>query len=138
MSTVEVIALKPFIYSVDGYTEISVDEKQVFDLPEKYFDGLNGAGYVRRATIGDGRVSLKAKEAPKEDAPSVVKEAVKETAGVADSGEKPVDASKVEIPDDWRTFKFFALRSLASKLGKTVKTMDEAIAVVEAELAKRS
>lgn len=59
MSTIEVIALRPFLWSENGYTEIAATEKQVFDLPERLFDGLNKAGYVRRSVIGDGHVSLR-------------------------------------------------------------------------------
>lgn len=59
MSTISVIALRSFPWSEDGYTEKHAAEKQVFDLPERLFDGLNKAGYVRRAVIGDGHVALR-------------------------------------------------------------------------------
>lgn len=58
MSNIEVIALRSFLWSEDGYTEKQAAEKQVFDLPERLFDGLNKSGHVRRAVIGDGHVSL--------------------------------------------------------------------------------
>lgn len=60
MSHIEVIALRPFLWSDNGYTQINAVEKQEFDLPERLFDGLNAAGYVRRAVIGDGHFELNA------------------------------------------------------------------------------
>ena len=58
MSQIEVIALRSFPWSEDGYTELHAVEKSTFMLPENLFDGLNKAGYVRRATIGDGHIDL--------------------------------------------------------------------------------
>ena len=138
MSTIEVIALKPFIYSNDGYTEIPVAEKEVFELPERFFQGLNDARYVRRAKIGDGKITLKPtkEEVAKKTAP-IVETAVKLQEVLTKVAETKVDASDVEIPDDWRSLKFFALRSLAAKFGETPKNMEEAVAAIEAELAKR-
>jgi hypothetical protein len=138
MSTVQVIALKPFVYSTDGYTEIPVAEKEAFDLPEKFFNGLNDARYVRRAVIGDGKVSLKpSNEEITEKVKPIVETAVKLQEVLTKVAETKVDASDVEIPDDWRSLKFFALRSLAAKFGETPKNMEEAVAAIEAELAKR-
>jgi hypothetical protein len=139
MSTVEVIALKPFVYSVDGYTEIPVTEKEVFNLPEKFFDGLNDARYVRRATIGDGRVSLTpSKEEIAEKVAPIVDTAMKLKEVLTEVAETKVDASDVEIPDDWKSLKFFALRSIASKISDSpIKNMEDAIAAIEAELARR-
>lgn len=139
MSKIEVIALKQFVYSEDGYTEIAIEEKQVFQAPERFFNGWNDARYVRRATIGDGKVSLKpsAEEITKKVKP-IVDTAVKLQEVLTKVAETKVDASDVEIPDDWRTFKFFALRSLAAKFGETPKNMEEAVAAIEAELAKRN
>lgn len=150
MSTIEVIALRPFVYSLDGYTEIPVNEHETFDLPEKFFQGLNDARYVRRAKIGDGKVSLKpsSEEIAKRVEP-IVETAVKlqeALTTIAETGEMPVktegekivDGSDVEIPDDWKALKWFALRSLASKVSNgPVKTMEDAVAAIEAELARR-
>lgn len=155
MSTIEVIALKPFIYSTDGYTEIPVREHETFDLPEHLFDGLNGARYVRRATIGDGKVALKA-EAPKipeEKVSAIADTAIKLRDALVEMTEKKVsvpetaylrtaeprvEQSAVEIPDDWKTLKWFALRSLASRVSDTpIKTMEDAVAAIETELARR-
>lgn len=58
MPTIEVIALRSFPWSEDGYTEKFAAEKSVFRLPERLFHGLNKAGYVRRASIGDGHIAL--------------------------------------------------------------------------------
>lgn len=58
MSHIEVIALRPFHYSENGYTELQAVENSTFLLPDTLFDGLNKAGYVRRATIGDGHFEL--------------------------------------------------------------------------------
>lgn len=142
MSTIEVIALKPFLYSTDGYTEISVSEKQVFDLPERFFDSLNGAKFVRRAKIGDGHVTLNpSKEDIAEKVTPIVETAMKlkEVLTEVAKTEDTVDASDVEIPDDWRMLKFFALRSLAAKISaEPVTNMEEAVAAIEAELARRS
>ncbi len=142
MDTIESLCLKPFSYSLDGYTEIPVSLHEKFDCPAQFFDGLNDARYIRRAKIGDGHVTLRpsAEETSKKVEPIVetavkLKEALTE---IAETKKIPVDASKVEIPDDWKTLKFFALRSLASKFGQSVKTMDEAVAAIEAELAKRA
>lgn len=150
MSTIEVIALKPFIYSTDGYTEIPIGEKEVFHLPANLFDGLNDARYVRRATIGDGRVSLKpgreevdAKINPIADTAMKLKDALETVAKTGKlpaetKGEKIVDGSSVDIPDDWKSLKWFALRSLASKVSsEPVKTHEDAVAAIEAELARR-
>lgn len=157
MSTVEVIALKPFCYSVDGYTSIPVQEHERFDLPERFFAGLNDARYVRRATIGDGKVSLKA-EPPKvseKKVSAIVETAIKlrdtlvEISGAAKNeipetaylrtAETRAEQAAVEIPDDWRSLKWFALRSLASKISDTpIKTSEDAVAAIEAELARRS
>lgn len=134
MSHIEVIALRPFIYSVDGYTEISVKEKEVFNLPERMFDDLNGARYVRRATIGDGRISLEPSSPPvvTEDTPPA-KVANRSTA------ESREEQLAVEIPDDWKSLKWFALRSLASKVSSDpVNKMEDAVAAIEAELARRN
>lgn len=128
MSTINVIALKPFSYSVNGYTEIAVVEHQTFDLPEHLFAGLNDERYVRR-TVAGAELATKT-EVPIEKPKAVIKGTVEQV------NKSPV--SNVEIPDDWKTLKFFALRSLASKLGSNVKTMDDAIAAIEAELARRS
>jgi hypothetical protein len=168
MSTIEVIALKPFLYSENGYTEISISEKQVFDLPERFFQGLNDARFVRRATIGDGHISLNStsvidanlgnvtagvttetgRKSTKSDraedtvemsvAAKMVDDAVKQTAESFLDKEMMKINSDVEIPDDWQSLKFFALRSLAAKFGETPKNMEEAVAAIEAELAKRN
>lgn len=167
MSEIEVYALKPFIYSTDGYTEIPVKEHETFMLPEKFFQGLNDARYVRRATIGDGKVSLKpepkisderleelAQMTPYAQAKRFEK-AYKETADdqkasiIVNMGNIPDTAylptaeprekqEAVEIPDDWKSLKWFALRSLASKISdEPIKTMEQAVAAIEAELARR-
>jgi len=150
MSAVEVYVLKPFTYSTDGYTEKPADLYETIpDFPEKFFDGLNKAGYLRRAKIGDGKVSLKpsAEEIAKKVEP-IVETAVKlqeALTTISETGnlptkttdEKVVDGSDVEIPDDWRSLKWFALRSLATKFGETPKNSEEAIAAIEAELARR-
>lgn len=158
MSTVEVIALKPFCYSVDGYTSIPVQEHERFDLPERFFAGLNDARYVRRATIGDGKVSLKAEpRAAKIETAKMVDAAIKQvledayksstevkTATIPETAYLPTAEPRekpeaVEIPDDWRSLKWFALRSLASKISDTpIKTSEDAVAAIEAELARRS
>lgn len=148
MSTIEVIALRPFIYSLDGYTEIPVNEHETFDLPEKFFQGLNDARYVRRAKIGDGKVSLKANETSDERLEEIASmtphaqakrfvESFKEEVSKQEP-EVVAAVTDVEIPDDWRSLKFFALRSLASKLSSDpVKNSEDAIAAIEAELARR-
>jgi len=150
MSTVEVYILKPFKYSNDGYTEKSADlYDTITDFPDKFFEGLNKAGYLRRATIGDGKVSLKpsAEDIAKKVEP-IVETAVKlqeALTTIAETGklptetndEKIVDGSDVEIPDDWRSLKWFALRSLATKFGEVPKNAEDAVATIEAELARR-
>lgn len=48
-------------------------------------------------------------------------------------------ASTIEIPDDWKSMKWFALKALAEKVaGREVKDSDDAKAVVEAEVTRRS
>lgn len=45
----------------------------------------------------------------------------------------------IEIPDDWRALKWFALKSLAEKVkGAPVANADEARVAIEAELAARA
>jgi hypothetical protein len=60
----------------------------------------------------------------------------------ADGG-KPADgaeaSAEIEIPDNWRTMKWFALKSFAEKIaGREIADSDEAKAVVETEIARRS
>lgn len=153
MSTIEVIALKPFVYSEDGYTEISIDEKQVFQAPERFFNGWNDARMVRRTILDSGWISM-TPQAEKPIEPIVRTMAADETVtsiigddnkdnesdtAVTDAGKKPVEAVDVEIPNDWKSLKWFALRSLASKVSDTpIKTAEDATAAIEAYLASRS
>lgn len=53
-------------------------------------------------------------------------------------GAAPSTAGPVEIPEDWRTMPAKALKSLADQLvSEPVKTRNEAISALEAELASR-
>lgn len=66
---------------------------------------------------------------------------VEETSAVDErrTAESGADHVAVEIPDDWRTKKWFALRSLASKVSSDpILDMEGAIKAIEAELERRA
>tara|TARA_R110001599_G_scaffold184954_1_gene379171 strand:+ start:132 stop:473 length:342 start_codon:yes stop_codon:yes gene_type:complete len=51
----------------------------------------------------------------------------------------PQKDGQIEIPDDWRDAKFFTQRALAEKLsGTRPANKGEAVAMIEAEIAKRA
>src|SRR5690606_8170477 len=132
MSKVEVVVLKPFQYSFDGYTTKTAVVHDTIEIPERLFDGLNAEKFVRRAQIGDGHFSLKP-EKPKVETPAPQVEAPApgtKVAGVVHGQEFVMHAeassrqktqlealnakppqSDIEIPENWRESKFFALRS---------------------------
>lgn len=58
LSHIDVYVLKSFLWSEDGYTKKHAEAHTNISIPEKLFDGLNKEGYVRRAQIGDGHVTL--------------------------------------------------------------------------------
>lgn len=158
MSTIEVFVLKDFPFSRDGYTEENAKASQTIHIPEGLFEGLNNERYVRRSVIGDGKFSLREPSArvveakpqqvtaePQSPAPPEVTAPVSpetgpvvpETAYLRTS-EPRVTQEAVEIPSDWKALKWFAMRSLASKVSDVpIKTMDDAVAAIEAELARR-
>lgn len=155
MQYIKAIALRSFPYSEDGITEKSAKAHETFDCPAHLFNGLNDARIVRRAEIGDGHVSLRpaapAPEAPVVDAtetsapvaqtpssePEVVAtEASAESSGTAEPREEQL---AIEIPEDWKTMKWFALRSLAAKVANDpINDMNGAVAAIEAEIARRA
>jgi len=55
------------------------------------------------------------------------------------SGAGNGNGASIEIPEDWKSMKWFALKALAEKIaGRDVKDSDDAKAVVEAEFTKRA
>ena len=66
MDDITVYVLKPFPFSRNGIKEETAEESTTINLPARLFEGLNREGYVRRAEIGDGHITLR------EDSVSVV------------------------------------------------------------------
>jgi len=55
------------------------------------------------------------------------------------TAEPPANQAAVEIPADWRDMKFFAIKSLASKVSNTpITDKADAVSAIEAEIARRA
>lgn len=150
MSYIEVIVLKPFPYSEDGYTTKYALAHATIDLPERLFSGLNKEGYVRRAVIGDGHVSLRGNSAffEAEQFVDVLVDGtvVDASAKATPAPQPPVRTADLTEEEDaaladgsWRDKKFFWKRSVAAKLSTSpIVNGDDANAAIEAELERRA
>lgn len=164
--SIQVIALRSFPWSEDGYTSKFAAEKEVFDLPDHMFDGLNKAGYVRRAVIGDGHFALRneAKGVPLYDpradapnpseadvpaspiddsseasAPEAGTEAPASAAPRPASATAPISAEEAAALKDgsWKDWRFFKQRSVAAKLSdQPMKRTEDVVPVLEAEASR--
>lgn len=163
MSYVECYILESFIFSEDGYTETPAPKGATVQIPERLFAGLNDARKVRRAKIGDGRITLQPAAIPSDvqhptsgdislptlaDAPSgmVVVEANNGPARVNTPAPQPPsrtaelsEAEEAALADgSWKGLKFFAKRSIAAKLSSDpITNGEQADAAIEAELERR-
>jgi hypothetical protein len=105
--------LVAFPYSVDGRFTEMLAEGGVVPIREDLVEGLTDGEYVREAT----------------------EEEIAEAAGGAVVLPQPV-----EIPDDWRELNWFKYRGIAQALngGQSVGNKAAAVAIIEAELARRA
>jgi hypothetical protein len=134
----KVLVAKPFPYSADGLRVtdyFSVGDEP--DINEAVVPGLESEGYIVVNRVAPASAVVEA--SPElEMFPAPVTEPEKPAEAPIGSPEAP-KADVVQIPDDWRSMKWFKLKTLASKIsGIDVKSPEEAKGLIEAELAKRA
>jgi len=104
--------LKPFPYAHDHHRVVTLEKGAIVDIDEGVIEGLA--------------------------AEKLIGEATEEEIEAAQSG-PVVLRPPVEIPEGWQKLPWFALQTLARKLGAGPKvTKAAAAAIVEAELAARA
>lgn len=164
MSYTRVVALAPLPYSEDGYTEKRAERGEEFDCPEALVDGLLLAKKVQivharptppsdpnegnKGKGGAGDVDPDANQDPDKDDQAGEKSSDAPNDGDGDAGSdgqdgepdaKEDDRAAVEIPEDWESLKWFARRSIATKLaGKPIQDPEAANTVISAELERRA
>lgn len=166
MSDISVYVLKPFPFSRNGIKEEQAEASATIDLPGRLFDGLNKEGYVRRAVIGDGHITLQPAQTPNEQradaglAPITASPAPAEpvvpshdavvapapSTVVVPAPQPPAatsDLTKEELAaladGTWKDWRFFKQRSVAAKLVATpVKDGADAKAAIEAYIASKA
>lgn len=103
--------LKPFPYHADVRTVLALAAGDVVEIQDDLVEGLEAEGFIDEATAEDVEASR--------------------------SGAVVID-DPVEIPADWRAFKWFQIVAIARKLGAPSNVNKAvAIATIEAELAAR-
>jgi hypothetical protein len=126
--------------------------KQFFGVPDGevyprgFVDGDEVVGDLAKVAIeegwaekisGDEAVSM-LPSAPSATVAPVEAEGLS-TASIVAGADASGAAAAIEIPDDWKTMKWFALKALAEKIAaREVKDSDDAKAVVEAEVTRRA
>jgi hypothetical protein len=95
--------------------------------------------YIDRGWAEDVSEKVSASTVETTEADEAAAAAAEEAARLQAEADKLAARRDVEIPDDWQDLPWFSLRSLAASLtDDPVKSKDEAIAVVEAEIAHRA
>lgn len=138
----KVLVTKPFAYSANGIATthrfVAGDEP---DLNNECVDGLLREGFIT-VDLPPAEQAAKAKMDAVPQTVAALKEAIVSVASVVADGETVNSAGYelgVAIPDNWRSLKWFGLKSLARKIaGRDVADSDDARAIIEAELAKRA
>lgn len=112
-----------------GQRLIDADYAEKYDGPEEVIGSLRAPPPV-------------APEVPQEPAPPAAEAppAEQPPAAPPPAETPPVEpaAEVVEIPDDWRTAHHLTIISLGKKFDAAVVSKDDAIAAIEAELARRA
>lgn len=107
--------LKPFEFSRDGISTVQAYEDTEIDVPDALVRGLFFEGYVGE--------------------PDPV-----EPVHTKDLGDAPENkAVPADIPEDWRELHWQQIRAIAVQFtSDPIQGKDEAVAVIEAELARRA
>lgn len=165
MDDISVYVLRYFPFSRDGIKEEQAEASTTIDIPERLFKGLNREGYVRRAVIGDGHITLHPAQTPNEQradaglAPIPAAPAPAEPVVVAPAAVTAPPASTVTVPapqppaatadlteeelaaladGSWKEWRFFKQRSVAAKISTAaIKDGADAKAAIEAYIAPK-
>lgn len=151
MSEVSVYILKSFPFSRNGIKEEQAEVNATIDIPGRLFDGLNREGYVRRAVIGDGHITLSTvPAAPAPAQPAVAPPAAVTTAApstvVVPAPQPPAATSDLTEEElaaladgSWKDWRFFKQRSVAAKISdQPIKDGADAKAAIEAYIAPKA
>jgi len=132
--TSKATALKSFLFSHNGYTELFAEIGKEVEIPIHLVENLVKDGYIKLVTAVEGKTQDPGKKAA--TAPST-----QQPAPILDLAEVLAARAQVEIPEDWSSLAWFAKRSLAAKVSNlTVDdlTPDMATAAIQAELDRRA
>ena len=146
MTDIAVYVLKPFSFSRNGIREERADAGKTIDIPERLFDALNDERYVRRAVIGDGRVSLKPTVVIADESHVVASQAKAVVTELnTKAPQSPVKAAELSEAEEqaiadgsWKSLKYFTKRSIAAKVSdQAIGSAADADAAIEAYIASK-
>ena len=131
--------VRAFPYSLDGINTLYAEVNKGIDLPEAMVKSLMSEGFLSEVVGGKPSKPIVGDEvhiSPTDNIPAPSGIAVAEGIKPQVTGDAAPD---VAIPENWRTAKWFTLKSLAQKIaGRDVADSDDARGVIEAELARRA
>ncbi len=129
-SMVKVTVIKPFSYSVDGFTAIHVKEGETPSIPANMVAGL----------IADGKLGGETAEKPadgQEHQSAATVPATSETPATG-FGSASNAHPMIDIPSDWRVMHHLKQINLAKQIDPAITTKADAVTAIEAYLSAKA